>query len=73
MVCQLAHLAAQCTTMWQRKLHRPLAAAPMQDFLGRFFTRRRLEDPRSNPHWITVKISRFCPLAFTCQNTTNPN
>ena len=37
MVRMLEGLAAHCVTQWQRRLSRPLHAAPMADFLGGFF------------------------------------
>ena len=37
MVRMLEGLAAHCVTQWQRRLSRPIHAAPMADFLGGFF------------------------------------
>ena len=48
MVRQLEHLMAQGTTVWQQRLRRPMAAVPMQDFLGDSTRRRRLGGPRSS-------------------------
>ena len=45
MVRQLEHLAAHCTTIWQQRPHRQLAAAPMQDFQGDFYPLWRSRAP----------------------------
>ena len=37
MVRQLEHLAVHCTTLWHRRLWRPLVAAAMHDFSGGFY------------------------------------
>ena len=59
-------LAAHCDTHWQRRLSRPLHAAPMPDFLGRFFSPGPEDKASLRPYQRAQRWPR-CPPALPAQ------
>ena len=63
-------LAAHCVTQWQRRLSRPLHAAPMADFLGGFFPPAPVGKAPLRPYQRAQRRPR-CPPARLVEQSTN--